>query len=115
MIAAATRDGRITIWNTNGDLLKILEGHSDIADNVSFSPDGKTLASASRDDSVILWNLNLDELEQSANLWKSDLNQVMQKSCYWAGHYVQYNLNAVKNDQRLQKMCDESNTIRQPS
>ncbi len=34
-----------------------LQGHTDDADRISFSPDGKYLASASRDGTVLIWDL----------------------------------------------------------
>ena len=40
----------------NGEILQTLEGHSD-ADQLVFSPDGKTLASGSYDGTVVLWDM----------------------------------------------------------
>ncbi|MGF1673942.1 MAG: WD40 repeat domain-containing protein [Rivularia sp. (in: cyanobacteria)] len=42
--------------------IKTLKGHTNVVTSVSFSSDGKTLASASIDKTIILWNLDLDDL-----------------------------------------------------
>ncbi|KAL4735752.1 hypothetical protein BDV11DRAFT_208208 [Aspergillus similis] len=51
-----------------------LEGHSYLINSVTFSPDGKQLASGSGDDTVKLWDPNTGELRQtleghSASVW----------------------------------------------
>jgi len=101
LIVAATRDGRITIWNLNGDLLKILDAHTDIIDDVSFSPDGKSIASASRDDTAIIFTLDFEQLEQSETLWGLDLDKVMKDSCTWAGDYLQNNIDISKSGKHI--------------
>jgi hypothetical protein len=42
--------------------IKTLKGYTGMVNSVSYSPDGKTLASASDDNRIILWNLDLDDL-----------------------------------------------------
>jgi WD40 repeat protein len=42
--------------------LKTLGEHSDDVNSVSFSPDGKTLATGSSDGTIKLWNFDLDLL-----------------------------------------------------
>ena len=56
LIASASCDKTVRLWDTTGRSCGVLEGHSSYVDLVVFSPDGKLLASTSNDQSVILWN-----------------------------------------------------------
>ena len=58
-IATARLDNKNTIklWSIDGKLLETFRGHSDRVNDLSFSPDGQTLASGSADDTVKLWDL----------------------------------------------------------
>ncbi|MBW4491581.1 MAG: PD40 domain-containing protein [Oscillatoria princeps RMCB-10] len=57
LLASASGDKTVKLWNADGSLLKTLEGHTATVNDVSFSPDGQILASASVDQTVRLWNL----------------------------------------------------------
>jgi WD40 repeat protein len=51
-----SRDETVIIWNAkSGERIKTLEGHSYPVNSVSWSPDGKYLASGSGDGTVIIW------------------------------------------------------------
>jgi WD40 repeat protein len=57
-VASSYATGIIIIWDWEaGKPWQILDGHSDIVENIAYSPDGSLLASASDDSSVILWDL----------------------------------------------------------
>ena len=57
IIATASLDSRVKIWNKEGILLRTLTGHKDGILAVTFSPDGTQLISTSFDYTAILWNL----------------------------------------------------------
>ncbi len=57
ILASASADDTIKLWNPDGTLIRTLTGHGDNILTVSFSPDGKTIASASEDATIKIWNL----------------------------------------------------------
>ncbi len=58
LLAYASHDRTIKLWNLDGKLLQTLVGHQHKVRDVSWSKDGKILASASADSRVILWSEN---------------------------------------------------------
>lgn len=51
-----TRGSEIELWDTNGNNLGTLSGHTESITTLVFSHDGKTLASGSNDGTVLLWD-----------------------------------------------------------
>ncbi|MBD2312469.1 hypothetical protein H6G20_12435 [Desertifilum sp. FACHB-1129] len=58
LIASASWDKTVKLWQANGKLIQTLQGHRDRISSLSFSPDGRLLASASWDGTVKLWHRN---------------------------------------------------------
>ncbi|MGD1809498.1 AAA-like domain-containing protein, partial [Dapis sp. BLCC M126] len=56
MVASASGDNTVKLWNRQGKLLQTLTGHENWVLGVAFSPDSQMIASASRDNTVKLWN-----------------------------------------------------------
>jgi tetratricopeptide (TPR) repeat protein len=92
-----------------------LEGHSSYVTSVSFSPDGKTIASGSSDNTIKLWNLEGKLLktlsghssyvtsvsfspdgktiasgswDNTVILWNLDLNDLLKQGCSWLNDYL---------------------------
>jgi len=63
-LASTNWDGKIRLWHIEtGDVLHTLEGHSYSVNCFTFSPDGRTLASAgSYDKTILLWNVRTGKL-----------------------------------------------------
>ncbi len=56
LLASASLDTAVKLWDRQGNLLRTLPGHTDGVDSVSFSSDSQLLASGSQDGIIRLWN-----------------------------------------------------------
>lgn len=73
VLASASWDNTIKLWNRNGDPIKTQPmQHRGAVYTVSFSPDGSTIASAGQHGDIRLWNLQGKLLQQ----WKAHANQI---------------------------------------
>ena len=58
MIATASDDGTVAIWNSaTGQQIASLRGHTDGVQSIAFSKDGTHLLSGSKDHTARLWNI----------------------------------------------------------
>lgn len=66
-LASTAWDGKIRLWHIDtGEVLHTLEGHSYSVSCFTFSPDGRTLASAgSYDRTILLWNVQTGQLRHT--------------------------------------------------
>jgi WD40 repeat protein len=120
------------LWTLNGQLLQEFKGHQGAVRSVSFSPDGKTIATASYDNTARLWTLNGQLLQEfkghqgpvisvsfspdgktiatasydkTARLWPvENLDQLLVRGCNWLHDYLQNNPNLSESDRHL---CDD--------
>ena len=76
LIASASSDTTIKIWQQNGKLLRTLEGHQDSVIDVAFSPIEDIIVSAAEDNTVKLWNAQ-GELENTLNGHRGSVHRVV--------------------------------------
>ncbi|MEM6611666.1 MAG: TIR domain-containing protein [Cyanobacteria bacterium P01_C01_bin.72] len=74
LIASASADNSVILWEEDGSLLTRLSGHEGSVNAVTFSPDGKLIASASADNTVKLWRKDGSLVKTFRG--QSDFNQV---------------------------------------
>ena len=63
LIATASSDRAIKIWNQQGKLLSTLTGHQNRVTALAFAPDGKFMVSASADNTLRLWIIIKDRVQ----------------------------------------------------
>jgi len=93
IIATASDDGTARLWDaSNGSLIKMLvsdpvyveefdelnisKSHSNFVESVSFSPDGRTLATGSDDGTIRLWDISKGSLTRTINAHLNDVEGV---------------------------------------
>ncbi len=64
IIASASKDNTVKLWQPDGSLLATLVGHQDSVTSIAFHPNSQTLASSSRDGTVRLWQSDGQPLNQ---------------------------------------------------
>jgi WD40 repeat protein len=130
MIASASLDRTVKLWNLQGQEIKTLQVLGGTFTSVAFSPDGKTIATASREKTVQLWNLqgqviktlqgNSDRIwsvtfspngktiasssDKTVKLWNWDLDDLLVRGCNWVRDYLENNPNIDESDRYL---CDD--------
>ena len=70
-IAVGHYDGKMTLWNYEGELIKEIKKSNNEIRNVNFSPDGKYLLSAGFDGTIKLFDVN-DEFKFCGKLEHDD-------------------------------------------
>jgi WD40 repeat protein len=78
ILAVPRHDRTISLWDPEtGELLHVLEGHSDVINTAVASPDGKILASAADDYTIKLWDLQSKEPYKTLEGHNGDVNSVV--------------------------------------
>jgi WD40 repeat protein len=112
---AASSDNTVRLWNLEKHaLMATLTGHTDDVFDISYSPDGRTLATASADDTVRLWDVDQHalvatltghdkdvggvafspdghtlvtaSLDGTVRLWAADISHAARRICDVVGH-----------------------------
>ena len=80
------------MWDLQGNLLQEFKGHQGAVYSVSFSPDGKTIATGSRDNTARLWPVR-------------NLDRVLKDGCAWLRDYLHNR--EVKLSYQERRLCDD--------
>ena len=72
-ILVSASERTVQLWNVNtGKLEKILTGHKNWVEDISFSPNGNTFASAGRDGDVRLWDTHTGTLKYTLTSYREN-------------------------------------------
>ncbi|CAD8120542.1 unnamed protein product [Paramecium sonneborni] len=76
-LLASSEDQKIFLWNINAKKkIAVFEGHTSVINQLSFSSDGKCLASASDDKQIKLWNIELSEQQKISKGHQKRVSQI---------------------------------------
>ncbi|BAY20217.1 WD-40 repeat protein (plasmid) [Anabaenopsis circularis NIES-21] len=96
-------DNTIKLWNVETRTeIRTLKGHNDAVTSLSFSPDGKTLASGSNDKTIKLWHLPDLEVEP-----------LLERSCAFVGAYLANPNSGMSKDDSDRHLCEGIGTPEQ--
>ncbi|QYO61998.1 WD40 repeat domain-containing protein [Leptolyngbya sp. 7M] len=98
LIASASGDRTIKLWQPDGTTVATLNGHSGAVNKVAFSADGQQVISASADSTAIIWDLNT--IVNSGNMLKL--------GCEWIAGYLHNNANLPESDRTI---CDAASDV----
>ncbi|WP_366513756.1 sugar-binding protein [Moorena sp. SIOASIH] len=99
IIASASEDGTVKLWDPNGILIGTLTEGSEAVESVNFSPDGETLVSINAANRVSIWNLDYSQLK--------DVNSLLKRACDQIGNYLNNNPNVNQEDRKLCEGIEE--------
>ena len=87
VIASASDDKTVRLWNRQGQQLHVLDGHEGAVNSVSFAPDGQTLVSMDSRGVLIFWDF--------------DLKSLTAKGCSWIQDYLTFSSHATNDVKAL--------------
>ena len=59
MLASASSDQTVCLWDSHGKLVQVFEGHNNLVTGVAWSPGSGVLASSSADQTIYLWDIKM--------------------------------------------------------
>jgi len=78
-IAVGSHDGKIKLFNLNGELKHVLEGHQNAVSDLEFSADGRRITSVSWDETIKIWRSDGSLIEtindDSQRIWSLALSE----------------------------------------
>ncbi|KAA8644010.1 WD40 repeat domain-containing protein [Aspergillus tanneri] len=92
LLASASRDETVRLWDPTGALQQTLDGHSGIVNSVVFSADSQLLVSGSVDQTVRIWDVATGALQQISEVKGVLSNMKFSADC----SYLNSNLGYVK-------------------
>ncbi|NEO80635.1 sugar-binding protein [Moorena sp. SIO4G3] len=99
IIASASADGTVKLWDPNGILIRTLTEGSERVESVNFSPDGETLVSINAANRVSIWNLDYSQFLGYSQL--NDVNYLLKRACDQIGNYLKNNLKVKPKNKKL--------------